>query len=76
MVRIHPTAWVAPGAILRGDITIGEQVSIWYNAVLRADQETITVGKGSNIQDNCVLHGDPGPCEAVTLSLGVGSYSG
>lgn len=60
MPKIHPSAWVAPGAFLRGDVTVGEQVSIWYNAVLRADQETIAVGKGSNIQDNCVLHGDAG----------------
>ena len=72
MIRIHPTAWVAPGAILRGDITLGEQVSIWYNAVLRADQETITVGKGSNIQDNCVLHGDPGNHIVVGENVTVG----
>lgn len=60
MAKIHPSAWVAPGAFLRGDVTLGEQVSVWYNAVLRADQESIAIGKGSNIQDNCVLHGDPG----------------
>ena len=72
MVKIHPTAWVAPGAILRGDITLGEQVSIWYNAVLRADQETITVGKGSNIQDNCVLHGDPGHDSTIGENVTVG----
>ena len=72
MVKIHPTAWVAPGAVLRGDITIGEQVSIWYNAVLRADQETITVGRGSNIQDNCVLHGDPGHDITIGENVTVG----
>lgn len=60
MPKIHPTAWVAPGAMVRGDVTIGEQVNIWYNAVLRADQESITIGKASNIQDNCVVHGDAG----------------
>lgn len=60
MPKIHPTAWVAPGAFVRGDVTLGEQVNVWYNAVLRGDQETITVGKASNIQDNCVLHGDAG----------------
>ncbi|MCI5497940.1 MAG: gamma carbonic anhydrase family protein [Clostridiales bacterium] len=60
MAKIHPTAWVAPGAVVRGDVTIGEQANIWYNAVLRADQESITIGKASNIQDNCVLHGDEG----------------
>lgn len=60
MPKIHPTAWVAPGAMVRGDVTIGEQVNIWYNAVLRADQESITIGKASNIQDNCIVHGDAG----------------
>ena len=60
MPKIHPTAWVAPGAFLRGDVTLGEQVNVWYIAVLRGDQETITVGKATNIQDNCVLHGDAG----------------
>ena len=68
MPKIHPTAWVAPGAFLRGDVTIGEQVNIWYNAVLRADQESITIGKASNIQDNCIVHGDAG-CDVV-----VGEY--
>lgn len=72
MPKIHPTAWVAPGAFLRGDVTVGEQVSIWYNAVLRADQESITVGKGSNIQDNCVLHGDAGCDVAVGEFVTVG----
>ena len=60
MPKIHPTAWVAPGAFLRGDVVVEEQANIWYNAVLRADQETITIGKGTNVQDNCVLHGDAG----------------
>ena len=59
MAKIHPTAWVAPGAFLRGDVTLGEKVSVWYNAVLRADQEKIIIGKNSNIQVNAVLHGDP-----------------
>ena len=45
MAKIHPTAWVAPGAFLRGDVTLGEKVSVWYNAVLRADQEKIIIGK-------------------------------
>ena len=39
--NIHPAAWVAPGAFVRGDVTIGEQSNIWYNAVLRGDQEKI-----------------------------------
>ena len=68
--NIHPAAWVAPGAFVRGDVTIGEQSNIWYNAVLRGDQEKITVGKATTIQDCCVLHGDAG-CDVV-----VGLYEG
>lgn len=72
MVKIHPTAWVAPGAILRGDVTLGEEVSIWYNAVLRADQESITIGRRSNVQDNCCIHGDPGHHVVVGENVTVG----
>ena len=72
MPNIHPTAWVAPGAFVRGDVTLAEQVNVWYNAVLRGDQETITVGKASNIQDNCVLHGDAGCNVAVGEYVTVG----
>ncbi len=72
MAKIHPTAWVAPGAFLRGDVTLGEKVSVWYNAVLRADQETITIGKNSNIQDNAVLHGDRGNDVTVGENVTVG----
>ena len=72
MAKIHPTAWVAPGAILRGDVTLGEQVSVWYNAVLRADQEAIVIGRGSNVQDNCVIHGDPGHDVVVGENVTVG----
>ena len=56
MAKIHPSAWVAPGAFIRGDVTLAEEVSVWYNAVLRADQLSISVGKRSNIQDNAVVH--------------------
>ncbi len=66
--NIHPPLWVAPGAFVRGDVTIGEQSNIWYNAVLRGDQEKITVGKATTIQDCRVLHGDAG-CDVV-----VGDY--
>ena len=48
--------YIAPNATVVGDVVLGENVSIWYGAVLRGDSGTITVGEGSNIQDNCVLH--------------------
>lgn len=52
--------WVADNATVVGAVTIGDNVSIWFNAVLRGDNEPITIGDGSNIQDGCVLHTDPG----------------
>jgi carbonic anhydrase/acetyltransferase-like protein (isoleucine patch superfamily) len=54
------SAWVAPGAVLAGDVIISEGASVWYASVLRADGDTIRIGAGSNIQDGCVLHADPG----------------
>lgn len=52
--------YVAPGAQVIGQVVMAEDVSIWFNAVLRADNEPITLGKGSNVQDGCVFHVDPG----------------
>ena len=49
-------AYIAPGAVVTGDVVLEEDVSIWYNAVLRGDSGTIRVGRGTNIQDNCVVH--------------------
>ena len=53
---IHPSAFVAPGADLIGDVTIGEGSSVWYGCVLRGDINRIVVGARSNIQDGSVLH--------------------
>lgn len=52
--------WIAPGAHLIGRVTLGAGVGIWFGAVLRGDCELIEVGAGSNIQENSVLHSDPG----------------
>ncbi|PTX55864.1 carbonic anhydrase/acetyltransferase-like protein (isoleucine patch superfamily) [Litoreibacter ponti] len=52
--------WIAPDANLIGDIVIEEDVSVWFCATLRGDNERITVGRGSNVQENCVLHTDIG----------------
>ena len=49
-------ARIAPGAVVVGDVALAEDVNIWYGAVLRGDSGTITVGQGTNIQDNCVIH--------------------
>jgi carbonic anhydrase/acetyltransferase-like protein (isoleucine patch superfamily) len=53
---IHPTAWIAPGATVIGDVTLGEESSVWYGAVLRADIERIVIGPRSNVQDGSVIH--------------------
>lgn len=58
--KIAKTAHVAPSAAVIGDVTLGEQSSVWYNAVLRADNAAIVIGERSNIQDGCVLHVDEG----------------
>ena len=52
--------WVAPNAVVVGDVTLEKNVSIWFNAVLRGDIENIYIGEGSNVQDGSVLHTDPG----------------
>jgi carbonic anhydrase/acetyltransferase-like protein (isoleucine patch superfamily) len=54
--RIHPDAWIAPGAVVVGDVEIGAESSLWYGAVLRGDVHGIRVGARSNLQDGCVLH--------------------
>jgi len=54
--RIHPTAFIAPGAIVAGDVEIGEGASVWPNCVLRGDYGRIVVGRGSNVQDGTVIH--------------------
>lgn len=53
---IHPSAFVAPGAVVRGDVHLAENSSVFYNAVLRGDRAPISIGEGTNIQDNCVVH--------------------
>lgn len=60
---VSASALVCPGAALVGDVRLHEDVSIWYNAVLRGDLVPVTVGRGSNVQDGSVLHvGDFSPC--------------
>jgi gamma-carbonic anhydrase len=61
--RVGARVLVAPGAALVGEVVLGDDVSVWYGAVLRGDLAPVTVGRGSNIQDGSVLHvGDHSPC--------------
>ncbi len=59
-------AWVAPNATVIGDVRLGDNASIWWNAVVHGDNDTITIGANSNIQDGSVLHVDAG----VPLTIG------
>src|SRR5690606_17691790 len=69
--RIHPSAWIAESADLIGSIELAESVSVWFHATIRGDNEPIRIGRGSNVQEGCVLHTDPGHRldigEAVTV---------
>lgn len=58
--------WVADNAAVVGDVTLGEDVSIWFNVTIRGDNEPMRIGARTNIQDGCVLHSDPG----FPLSIG------
>ena len=64
--QIADSAWVADNAEVMGDVRLGESVSIWFNTTLRGDNDPITIGEGTNIQDGSVLHTD----EGVPLTIG------
>jgi carbonic anhydrase/acetyltransferase-like protein (isoleucine patch superfamily) len=57
---IPASCYIAESAVIIGDVTLGERVSVLAGAVLRGDNEPITIGEASNVQDGCVLHADPG----------------
>lgn len=56
----HGDAWIAPGAHVIGQVTLGAAASVWFGAVIRGDNEPIVIGDRTNIQENAVLHADPG----------------
>jgi carbonic anhydrase/acetyltransferase-like protein (isoleucine patch superfamily) len=58
--KVAPSAWIAPGAYVIGDVSLGDESSVWYGAVLRGDTEPIQIGDRTNVQDGCILHADPG----------------
>ena len=58
--QVHADAWVAPDANVIGNVTLEADASVWFGCTLRGDNELILVGKGSNVQENCVFHTDPG----------------
>lgn len=64
--------YIAPGAQVIGSVTLGAGASLWFNCVLRADDERIDIGAGSNVQDGAVLHADPGAPSIVGCDATVG----
>jgi len=72
---IHPSAYVHEDAVIIGSVTLGPRVSIWPGAVLRGDNEPITIGEETNVQDGCVLHADPGIPLTVGARVSVGHQS-
>ena len=67
--EIADDCWIAPDAVLIGKVRLLQGASIWFGAVLRGDNEWITIGPNSNVQDHSIIHADPG--QAVTIGRGV-----
>jgi carbonic anhydrase/acetyltransferase-like protein (isoleucine patch superfamily) len=69
---VHPTAFIAAGAVVLGDVTLGEESSVWYGAVVRGDMAPIVIGARTNLQDGTIVHVDEGvPC-TIGQRVGVG----
>jgi carbonic anhydrase/acetyltransferase-like protein (isoleucine patch superfamily) len=69
---IAPTAWVAEGAQVIGRVELCDQASVWFNAILRGDNEWIRIGEGSNVQDGAILHTDMGHPLSVGARVTIG----
>jgi len=70
--KIAPSAFIAPNAVVIGDVTIGSESSVWFGAVLRGDIAPITIGQGSNLQDGVIVHVDIGQPTVVGDGVTVG----
>jgi len=71
-LRIDPTAFVAPGAVVVGSVTLAARASVWFNTVVRGDTAPIEVGEGSNVQDNSVVHVDEGQPAVIGARVTIG----
>jgi carbonic anhydrase/acetyltransferase-like protein (isoleucine patch superfamily) len=72
---VHPEAWVAPGAVVVGRVTLGRAANVWYGSVLRADDDEIVVGAECNIQDLCCLHVDEGEPAVLADRVSLGHHA-
>ena len=70
--KIDKDSWFAPNAVIIGNVTLKKDANVWFNATLRGDVESITIGEGSNVQDGSVLHTDPGYPLKVGKNVTVG----
>ncbi len=70
--QIDPSAFVAPTATVIGDVALAEESSVWFGAVLRGDNDAIRVGARSNIQDQAIIHVDPGVPVTIGADVTVG----
>src|SRR5258706_15035077 len=66
--EVDPTAWIAPNAVVLGSVRVLGEASVWFGATVRADNDRITIGRRSNVQDQCILHTDDG----IELVIGEG----
>ncbi|MEZ0051638.1 carbonic anhydrase/acetyltransferase-like protein (isoleucine patch superfamily) [Mycobacterium sp. MAA66] len=70
--QLHDESWVAPNAAVLGRVTLAARASVWYGVTLRAEFEPIEIGEGSNIQDGCTVHVDPGFPAKIGAGVSVG----
>ncbi|MEH3121457.1 MAG: gamma carbonic anhydrase family protein [Sphingomonas phyllosphaerae] len=69
------SAWIAPNADVIGDVVLGEEVGIWFGAVIRGDNTTIAVGARSNVQEGAMLHSDPGAPLTIGEECTIGHHA-
>lgn len=72
LIHVDLTAFIAPGAMVLGDVTLGPRSSVWYGAVLRGDMAAIVVGEDTNLQDGTIVHVDLGKPAHIGARVGVG----
>ncbi len=70
--KIHQESFIAPGAIVYGDVAVGACSSIWFHATVRGERAGVVIGEGSNIQDNCVVHVDADHAVEIGKNVTVG----
>ncbi len=73
--QVHEDAWIAPGAHVIGDAHLAAGASLWFGAVIRADNTAIMVGEGSNVQEGAMLHSDPGTPLVIGRDCTIGHHA-